>query len=83
MIETASRTEIVLDVPYLDGDSCDPCRTTIASVDEVSAVLDGPLRDVGRTLTINTIHVTDREQAHQLGFVSSPTVRLSPCLGTT
>ena len=76
MIETASRTEIVLDVLYLDGDGCDPCRTTIASVDEVSAVLDGPLRDVGRTLTVNTIHVTDREQAHQLGFVSSPTVRV-------
>ncbi len=76
LTDTATPTEVVLDVLYLDERSCDPCRAATASADEVAAALAEPLHAVGHTLTVRKIHVTDPKQARALGFVSAPTIRI-------
>lgn len=76
MTTVSDPTEVVLEVLYLDAQTCDPCRATIDAVDAVAAALTAPLREQGRTLAIRSTRVVDQEQADALGFVSSPTVRV-------
>lgn len=76
MTATPTTPEVLLEVLYLDAEHCDPCRSTLDTVDEAATVLAGRLRDQGRSLVVRTIHVTDQDQADALGFVSSPTVRV-------
>jgi FAD/FMN-containing dehydrogenase len=78
MSETATRNaDVLLEVLFLDEETCDPCRTTTATVDRLAAEMAGSLGAVGRTVEVRKIHVTDPEQARELGFVSSPTVRVN------
>lgn len=69
-------TEVVLEVLYLDAQTCDPCRSTNDAVDVAAAQLAERLRALGRTLTVRKVHVTDPAEAAEHGFVSSPTVRV-------
>jgi FAD/FMN-containing dehydrogenase len=68
--------QVVLEVLYLDQDTCEPCHRTTDAAESAAAALSEHLREQGRTLEVRTIHVTDVEQARALGFVSSPTVRV-------
>ncbi|GAA4988005.1 DUF2703 domain-containing protein [Pseudonocardia tropica] len=76
MTTTTEPTEVLLEVLYLDARTCSPCRATLGAVDEAAAELGRHLEETGRRLTVRTIHVTDPQQAEELGFVSSPTVRV-------
>lgn len=76
MTPTRTPTEVVLEVLYLDAQTCDPCRATTDAVDVAATALTEHLRGEGRTLIVRKVHVTDPGQAHALGFVSSPTVRV-------
>lgn len=76
MTATLAPSEVVLEVLYLDAQTCDPCRATTDAVDIAATALAEQLRTQGRTLTVRQVHVTDPEQARELGFVSSPTVRV-------
>jgi hypothetical protein len=62
---------------YLDLDTCDRCqaadRNLAAALEGVSHVL----RAAGREVTVRRTHVTTEEQAAELGFVSSPTIRVN------
>lgn len=68
--------DVLLEVLFLDEETCDPCRTTVATVDRLAAEMEGSLGAAGRTVEVRKIHVTDPEQARQLGFVTSPTGRV-------
>ncbi|GAA4744710.1 DUF2703 domain-containing protein [Actinomycetospora chibensis] len=66
----------MLEVLYLDAQTCDPCRSTADAVDAAAGALTADLHERGRTLTVRKIRVAGRERAAALGFVSSPTVRV-------
>lgn len=72
---TAANVEVEL--LYLDLDTCDRCRATDRNLDTALEAVSGVLRGAGREVTVRKTHVTTEEQAAQLGFVSSPTIRVN------
>jgi hypothetical protein len=69
--------EIVIDFMYLDLETCTRCRGTdanlAAALVEVQQVLDA----TGVDISVRKTLVGSAEQAHALGFVSSPTIRVN------
>ena len=65
-----------IELLYLDAETCDPCRATVASAERAAEELREGLAERGIAVELELIHVTDTEQARALGFVSSPTVRV-------
>src|SRR5687768_16789804 len=68
---------IVLELLYLDLETCEPCRGASSNVDDAVAAVREQVEAAGRSLEVCEIHVTSRAQADDLGFVSSPTVRVN------
>jgi hypothetical protein len=62
---------------YLDLGACDRCQATDRNLDVALEAVSGVLRAAGREVTVRKTHVTTEEQAAQLGFVSSPTIRVN------
>jgi hypothetical protein len=62
---------------YLDLGTCDRCQATDRNLDTALEAVSGVLRAAGREVTVRKTHVTTEEQAAQLGFVSSPTIRVN------
>jgi hypothetical protein len=62
---------------YLDLDTCDRCQATDRNLATALEAVSGVLRAAGREVTVRKTHVTDKEQAVRLGFVSSPTIRVN------
>jgi hypothetical protein len=67
---------VQIELLYLDAETCDPCRATIASAERAAGELREALAQRGIEVELRLTHVADREQARALGFVSSPTVRV-------
>ena len=65
-----------IELLYLDAETCDPCRATVASAERAAQELREALADRGIEVELDLTHVTDPVQARALGFVSSPTVRV-------
>lgn len=62
---------------YLDLFLCERCRETEKNLNEAVEELSGILGSTGIELKIEKIHVQKEEQARQLGFISSPTIRIN------
>ena len=56
---------------------CERCRETEKNLNEAVEELSGILGSTGIELKIEKIHVQKEEQARQLGFISSPTIRIN------
>ena len=72
-----TKRHITIDFMYLDLSICNRCQGTgdmlYAALSEVAAVLKATDVEV----TVNKIHVVREEQARQLRFASSPTIRVN------
>ncbi|MDF2499435.1 MAG: hypothetical protein K0Q77_149 [Anaerosporomusa subterranea] len=72
-----AKRQICIDFMYLDLSICSRCQgtddTLYAALAEVAAVLKATNVEV----TVNKIHVASEEQAYQLRFASSPTIRVN------
>jgi hypothetical protein len=73
----ARRKTINIEFLYLDLNVCQPCRGTEANLEEALADVAGVLEKTGVAVNVQKIHVESYEQAIQLGFVSSPTIRVN------
>jgi hypothetical protein len=62
---------------YLDREVCTPCRATENNLEEALAEVAGILRATGVEVNVNKIQVESIEQAVELGFLSSPTIRVN------
>jgi len=62
---------------YLDLNHCDRCQTSEASLAEAIAEVETVLKATGIQVKVQKIHVQNEEQARQLDFVTSPTIRLN------
>ncbi len=60
----------------MDLSVCVPCRGTQSSLDEAISEVSRVLEATGIEVDVRKIQVTDEEQALELGFVSSPTIRI-------
>lgn len=73
----AGRGRVELEFLYLDLDVCSPCRSTESNIEEALAQVSGMLELAGAEAAVNKIHVRSLEQAVELGFLTSPTIRIN------
>jgi hypothetical protein len=72
----ASRT-VAIDFLFLDMSTCTRCRGTGDGLEAALAAVDGVMRATGAEAVVRRIHVRSLEQARELRFVSSPTIRVN------
>ena len=72
----AGRKRVELEFLYLDLDVCSPCRSTESNIEEALSRVSGVLESAGAEVAFKKIHVQSFEQAVELGFLTSPTVRV-------
>ncbi|MGH3340633.1 MAG: DUF2703 domain-containing protein [Propionibacteriaceae bacterium] len=68
--------QISVDFLYLDLETCTRCRATDATLREAIELTNPALAAVGATVEVTKTHVADADQARQVGFISSPTIRV-------
>jgi len=66
-----------IDFLYLDLGVCSPCQGTEAVLDQAISDITPLLKEVGFEITVNKTHIQSVDQARDLGFVSSPTIRIN------
>ena len=66
-----------IDFLYLDLGVCSPCQGTEAVLDQAVSDITPILEEVGFEITVHKTHVQNLEQARDLGFVSSPIIRIN------
>lgn len=69
--------KVTIDFLYLDLESCEPCQGSEGNLEDALNVISTLLETTGAEVELNKIHVTSYDQALQLGFVSSPTIRVN------
>jgi hypothetical protein len=65
-----------IDFLFLDLETCTRCRGTGSSLAAALAEVAAVLRAADVQVAINKVHVTSADQARELRFVSSPTLRV-------
>ena len=73
----ARRKHFDIEFMYLDLSVCTRCRETDAHLDEAIVEVAQILRTTGVEVNVRKIHVQSEGQARQLGFLSSPTIRIN------
>lgn len=73
----AEKKKVTIDFLYLDLESCDPCQGSEGNLEDALNEISTVLESTGAEVELNKIHVTSYDQALQLGFVSSPTIRVN------
>jgi hypothetical protein len=74
---TAPTRSLQIDFLYLDLDTCTRCRATDATLLEALQRTRPALDAAGVTVSVTKTLVASEAQAHALGFVSSPTIRIN------
>ena len=72
-----STEELVIDFLYLDLETCTRCRGTDANLEAALAQVGHVLDAAGMEVAVRKTLVASAEQARDLGFVSSPTIRVN------
>jgi hypothetical protein len=75
-VNPASRT-LDIDLLALDLSTCSRCTGSLSNVEEAIATLQQVLGSTGIVVQLHKIVVESEEQAKQLQFVSSPTIRVN------
>jgi glutaredoxin len=77
-MSTATATKTLrIDFLYLDLNNCIRCRATDATLLEAIELASPALAAMGVDIDMTRTHVTEAEQARQLGFITSPTIRVN------
>ncbi|MBU7008069.1 DUF2703 domain-containing protein [Phosphitispora fastidiosa] len=69
--------QVNIEFMYLDLSVCNWCQSTESNLDEAIAEVARVLKATGVDVNVRKIHVQSEEQARELGFVSSPTIRIN------
>jgi Domain of unknown function (DUF2703) len=69
--------ELLIEFLFLDLDTCTRCRATDATLLEAIERTRPALEAAGVAVSVTKTLVADQDQAQQLGFVSSPTIRIN------
>lgn len=71
------RKHLEIDFLYLDLSVCAPCQGTENSLEEAVSEVAKVMEAAGVEVSVNKIHVQSEEQARELRFISSPTIRIN------
>ncbi len=69
--------QVNIEFMYLDLSVCNWCQSTESNLDEAIAEVAQVLKATGVDVNVRKIHVQSEEQARELRFVSSPTIRIN------
>lgn len=69
--------KLLIEFMYIDLTVCDRCLGTDASLEEAIAEVANLLKATGYEIEVRKILVESEDQARELGFVSSPTIRIN------
>jgi hypothetical protein len=69
--------EVVVDFMYLDLSVCPRCQDTGRNLERAISKLKRVLSETGTEIVLNKIQVRSEDQARELGFVASPTIRVN------
>jgi hypothetical protein len=75
--QTDVRRTVAIDFLFLDASTCGRCQGTGANLDAALTAVEGVLQATGTEADVRRIHVRSAEQARELRFVSSPTIRVN------
>ena len=73
---TNEKRQIEIEFLYLDLNVCSPCKKAENSLDEALNDVSGILRATGVEVVLKKTHIESMEQAIELGFLTSPTIRI-------
>lgn len=68
---------LLIEFMFIDLTVCDRCLGADASLEEAVAEVANVLRATGHEIDVRKILVESENQARELGFVSSPTIRIN------
>jgi hypothetical protein len=71
------RRSVAIEFLFLDASTCRRCSATGANLDTALDAIDGVLQATGTRVELRRTEVRSAEQARQLAFVSSPTIRVN------
>lgn len=74
---SSKKRHLDIEFLFLDLNVCVPCRGTDSSLEEAISEVSSVLEATGIEVNVRKIHVQSEEQALELGFVSSPTIRIN------
>ncbi|MBP2641486.1 MAG: hypothetical protein H6Q66_2437 [Firmicutes bacterium] len=74
--EPAKKQKILIEFMYIDLTTCDRCVGTDSSLEEAIVEASALLKSTGREIEVRKILVENEKQAQELGFISSPTIRM-------
>lgn len=68
---------LIIEFMYIDLEVCDRCLGTDASLEAAITEVTNVLKSTGYEIEVRKILVESEQQALELGFVSSPTIRIN------
>jgi hypothetical protein len=71
------KRQLEIEFLYLDLNVCQPCQASEANLDSALAEVAQVLQATGVEVNLKKIQVASYEQALELGFISSPTIRVN------
>lgn len=77
MTTTQTRKRIEIDFMFIDLDFCTRCKGTDESLESALQAVRGVLESAGVQVILRKTLVDTEDKARQLGFVSSPTIRVN------
>ncbi len=75
--QTQAENRLDIDLMYIDLTVCDRCQGTERNLDEALASVEPLLKSSGYSVNLKKILVESEEQARELQFVTSPTIRIN------
>src|SRR5919106_6099113 len=75
--EDSAAKRLRIDFLFLDLTTCTRCRGTDERLESALEIAGELLAATGTEVEVNKIHVESAEQARELRFVSSPTIRVN------
>lgn len=73
----ADKRSLLIEFLYLDLSVCNWCQDTETNLDEAISETSNILKATGVDVTVKKIQVQSEQQAYELGFESSPTIRIN------
>lgn len=77
LVNNSDQRKLEIEFLYLDLSSCTWCQNTESNLDEAISEVAQILRAAGIEVKVIKIHIQTEEQAREMGFVSSPTIRVN------